>query len=71
MNNKKWIPTKEQNFGIVTNAYELIKEELLELQKETNCPDSFIFDFIGSIQNEWHPNSCHYSVRKKKKKIIL
>ena len=48
--------------------YEFIKEELSELQKETGCPDSFIYDFIGKIQNEWHPESCHSIVRNKKRK---
>ena len=51
------------------SVYEFIKEELSELQKETGCPDSFIYDFIGKIQNEWHPESCHSIVRKKKGKI--
>ena len=38
------------------------------LQKETGCPDSFIYDFIGKIQNEWHPESCQSIVRNKKRK---
>ena len=67
MVNKKWTPTQEQNKGIITNVYEYIKEELLALQKETSCPDSFIFDFIGEIQNEWNPESCHSLVRNKKR----
>ena len=50
------------------NEYLSIKEELSELQKETKCPDSFIYDFIGKIQNEWHPESCHSIVRNKKRK---
>ena len=49
-------------------VYEFIKEELSELQKETGCPDSFIYDFIGKIQNEWHHESCHSIVRNKKRK---
>jgi len=36
--------------------------------KRTGCPDSFIYDFIGKIQNEWHPESCHSIVRNKKMK---
>ena len=67
MDNKKWTPSKEENIGIITSVYESIKEVLLELQKETGCPDSFIYDFIGNIQNEWHPESCHSLVRNKKK----
>ena len=69
MDNKKWVPTKEENFGIITRVYDSIKEELSELQKETGCPDLFIYKFIGNIQNEWHPESCHSSVRNKKREI--
>ena len=69
MENKKWAPSQEENFGIISSKYERIKEELLELQKETECPDSFIYNFIGKIQNEWYPESCHSLVRNKKRKI--
>ena len=68
MENKKWAPSQEENLGVITSVYEFIKEELSELQKETGCPDSFIYDFIGKIQNEWHPESCHSIVRNKKRK---
>ena len=68
MDNKKWVPTKEENFGVITSVYESIKKELSELQKETGCPDLFIYEFIGNIQNEWHPESCHSIVRRKKGK---
>ena len=68
MDNKKWAPSKDQNIGVITSVYESIKVELSELQKETGCPDSFIFTLIGKIQNEWHPESCHSIVRNNKKK---
>ena len=64
----KWAPSEEQNIGVISNIYESIKEELSELQKETGCPDSFIYDFIGKIQNEWHHESCHSIVRNRKRK---
>ena len=63
MANKNWAPSQKENLGIITNIYELIKKELYELQKETGCPDKFIYDFIGKIQSEWHPKSCHSIVR--------
>ena len=65
MDNKKWTPTQEENYGIITRVYQSIKEELSKLQKETGCPDSFIYNFVGNIQNEWDPKSCHSLVRKK------
>ena len=68
MENKKWTPSLEDNLGVITSVYESIKEELSKLQKETECPDSFIYDFISKIQNEWHPESCHSIVRNKKRK---
>ena len=66
MDNKKWAPSQEENLGVITSVYEFIKEELSELQKETGCPDSFIYDFIGNIQNGWHPESCQSIDRIKK-----
>ena len=33
MHNKKWVPSQEENLGLITSVYELIKEELSELQK--------------------------------------
>ena len=68
MSNKNWTPTQKDNQGIITNIYELFKEELTKLQKETGCPDSFIYDLVGRIQNEWRPNSCHSIVRNQEKK---
>ena len=68
MDNKKWVPSREENLGIITIVYESIKEELSKLQKETECPDTFIHDFIGNIQDEWHSESCHSIVRNKKRK---
>ena len=67
MENKKRAPSQEENLRVITRVYESIKEELLELQKETGCHDSFIYDFICNIQNEWHPESCQSIVRNKKK----
>ena len=65
MENKKWAPSQEENLGVITSVYEFIKEELSELQEETGCPASFIFYFIGKIQNEWQHESCHSIVRNK------
>ena len=66
---KTWEPTNEQNIGIITSVYEFIKEELSELQEVTKCPDTFIYDFIGRIQNEWHSESCHSLARNNKTDI--
>ncbi len=66
MDFEKWTPSKEENLGVITSVYESIKEKLSELQKETGCPDSFIYAFLGKIQNEWHPESCHSVIRNKK-----
>ena len=68
MDNKKWAPSKEENIGVITSVYESIKAMLSELQKETGCPDSFIYDYIGNIQKEWHSESCHSIVRNKRRK---
>ena len=67
MENKEWAPSQEENIGVIMSVYESIKEELSALQKEIGCPDSFVYDFIGKIQNEWHPESCQSIVRNKKR----
>ncbi len=64
---KTWEPSNEKNNGIISRVYEFIKEELSELQEVTECPDSFIYEFIGKIQHEWHPESCHSLARNYKK----
>ncbi len=38
MENKKWAPSREENLGVITSAYEFIKEELSELQKKLDVP---------------------------------
>ena len=63
---KTWEPTNEQNIGIISSVYVCIKEELSQLKEETKCPDTFIYDFIGRIQHERYPESCHSLVRNKK-----
>ena len=70
MDIKKWVPSREQNIEVISSIYDSIKEELLELQKETGCLDSFIYAFVGKIQNEWHPESCHSVVRNNKRKKL-
>ena len=64
---ENWEPTHEQNIGIISSVYSIIKKELSELQEVTECPDTFIYDFIGRIQHEWHPKSCHTLARNHKK----
>ena len=46
-------------FGEISSVYEFIKDEISVLQGLIECPDTFIYKFIGRIQNEWHPESFH------------
>ena len=32
MDNKKWVPSQEENLGVITSVYEFIKKELSEFQ---------------------------------------
>ena len=66
---KTWQPTHEQNIGIISRAYKFIKEELYVLKEVTECPDTFIYDFIGRIQREGDPESCHSLTRNHKKRV--
>ena len=38
MDNKKWVPSHEENLGVITSVYEFIKEEISELQKKLDVP---------------------------------
>tara|TARA_B100000212_G_C27110292_1_gene420346 strand:- start:224 stop:451 length:228 start_codon:yes stop_codon:yes gene_type:complete len=65
--NSKWAPSQEENYGIITKIYELINANLHYLKAETDCPDEFIYKFVGAIQKEWHPSSCKSIARKSRK----
>ena len=62
-----WTPSHEENYGIITETYELINAKLHYLKAKTDCPDEFIHKFVGAIQQEWHPSSCQSIARKSKK----
>ena len=62
----KWTPCNQDNNGIITETYEFIIEKLHYLKAETDCPDEFIYKFIGAIQKEWHPSSCQSIARTSK-----
>ena len=38
MDNKQWVPSQEENLGVIMSVYEFIKEELSELQKKLDVP---------------------------------
>lgn len=64
--NSNWTPSHGENNGVIKKTYELINEKLHYLKTETNCPDEYIYRFIGAIQKEWHPSSCQSIARKSK-----
>ena len=64
--NSNWIPSDEEYKGIIRRTYELINDELHYLKGETDCPDEFVYKFIGAIQKEWHPSSCQSIARNQK-----
>ena len=65
--NSNWTPSHEENSGIITKTYELIKAKLHYLKAETDCPDEFIYKFIEEIQKEWHPSSCQSIARRSRR----
>ena len=67
--NSNWTPSHEENSGIITKTYELINAKLHYLKAETDCPDEFIYKFIGAIQKEWHPSSCKSIARRSRKDL--
>ena len=65
-----WVPTEEDNLGSISESYSFISKELENLQNKLNCPDNFIYDFIGAIQKEWDPESCKIKAKNFKNKYI-
>ena len=65
-----WVPSKEDNFGPISESYSFISKELENLQNKLNCPDAFIFDFLEAIQKEWNPESCKMKAKSFKNKNI-
>ena len=72
IDNKKsnWNPSEEQNLGEISESYYFISKELENLQKKLNCPDIFIYNFLGAIQKEWNPSSCKMKAKSFKNKKI-
>ena len=67
-NKSNWLPTEEDNLGSISESYYLIIKELDNLQVKINCPDNFIYDFLGAIQKEWSPLSCKMKAKSFKNK---
>ena len=63
----KWIPSQEQQSGLISRSFELFNEELAELQEKLDCPDEFIYDFLEILKNRWSPDSCHSKLRQHKR----
>ncbi len=64
---KKWNPSKEQQSGSISRTFDFFIDELTELQEDLDCPDVFIYDFLGLIRNRWSPESCHSKARQHKR----
>ena len=68
--NVKWVPSEEDNLGPISESYYSITKELETLQDKLNCPDKFIYDFLGAIQKDWDPESCKIKAKQLKNKKI-
>ena len=68
--NSNWVPSEEDNLGAISNCYYSISKELENLKDKVNCPDNFIYDFLGAIQKEWAPESCKIKAKNFFKKNI-
>ena len=63
----KWNPSHKQKSGSISRTFDLLIDELTELQEELDCPDEFIYDFLEVIRNRWSSNSCHSKARQHKR----
>ena len=64
----KWQATNYQKERPISNTKKYIKQKLDELQKEIECPNEFIYDFIEDIQKNWDPDSCKLKAQKLQEK---
>ena len=64
MISQKWQATNYQKERHISNTQKYIKQKLDELQKELECPNEFIFDFIEDIQRNWDPDSSKLKSQK-------
>tara|TARA_Y100000991_G_scaffold142289_1_gene107310 strand:+ start:366 stop:572 length:207 start_codon:yes stop_codon:yes gene_type:complete len=68
MINHNWQATNYQKDRHIFNTKRYIKQKLDELQKELECPNEFIYDFIKDIQIDWDPDSSKLKAQKLQKK---
>ncbi len=68
--NSNWVPSEEDNLGAISESYHSITKELEILQDKVNCPDKFIYEFLGAIQKEWDHTSCKIKAKNFKNKYI-
>tara|TARA_B100000212_G_scaffold298092_1_gene242123 strand:+ start:207 stop:428 length:222 start_codon:yes stop_codon:yes gene_type:complete len=61
-----WVPSEEDNLGAISESYYSITRELENLQDKIDCPDNFIYEFLGAIKNEWNPKSCKIKAKSFK-----
>ena len=63
----KWIPSQNQQLGLINKTFELLNDELAQFQNELDCPDEFICDFLEVVKKHWSPKSCHSRARQHKR----
>ena len=63
----EWIPSQKQQSGLINKTFEFLNDELIQLQKELDCPDKFIYDFLDVVKKHWSPKSCHSRARQHKR----
>jgi hypothetical protein len=48
-----WKPTDDQTNFLITPAWEAIRDELVDLQSELGCPDSYIAGLVENVAARW------------------
>ena len=64
----EWSPSEEQNQGQIYRSYEIVHEEIEQLQKRLNCPDQFINDFLEATRDYYATNNCFGKRRHNRSK---
>ena len=67
MTNQTWQPTNYQKARLISCTKKYIKQKLIDLHTELECPNEFIFDFIKDIHHDWDPDSYKFKAQKLQK----
>jgi len=64
MTKQNWQTKNYHKDWQISNTKRNITQKLDDLQRELECPNEFIFNFIKDIQQDWDPKSFKLKAQK-------